>query len=169
MLRRHQQREDLGHGGGADHGLKALFRQDGVGLEIDEDGVAAADLIAQLPGLGRLCGAVRRRRLGGGIGLDLGGRGGDGLGQLRLRFLPLEPEDQGGDQDQAEGGGRQESDQHLPAAGSLPLSPDFSPLGTAGQPFFLTDDGGVVVHGGKLLYHGNHGPPRADRWVSISL
>ena len=49
------------------------------------------------------------------------------------------------------------------------LSPDFSPLGTAGQPFFLTDDGGVVVHGGKLLYHGNHGPPRADRWVSISL
>lgn len=67
----HQDRQDLGHGSGIDHRVRALFRQDLMAVQVDQHRIDAGQLLAQLDGAigGGIAGRDLRflcyRRLGG--------------------------------------------------------------------------------------------------------
>ena len=46
----HQKGQDLGHGGGGDDGVGVFFGQDGIIAQVQNDGIAAIDLISQANG-----------------------------------------------------------------------------------------------------------------------
>ena len=50
MLGGHQKCQDLGHGSRGDHGIRVLFRQNAAVLCINDHGVFAGEIIAQLNG-----------------------------------------------------------------------------------------------------------------------
>ena len=151
VLGTHQQCQHLGHGGGADAGTGVLFRQDGAGIFVNENGIAAVDGVIQLD-----CVRV------GGNGVDrrfrlrdrfhrLDGLRGRDVRLFRQGFCAGTPaEKPGGEGNSADDGDDGQGDgfiKQLPPPFQLPSAPGLCTLTVPGLPLFFGDGGGVVfVH-----------------------
>ena len=148
VLGTHQEREDLGHGCGADHSPGILFRQYGAVFHIHHHGIGAGELFPQLDGVRCLTGGVNCRRLRL-LGRDLRRHG---LGLVRRCFgllgLPLGHPGAQQEQNQYQ---QQEKGKQLqklpPAAGLLLFFTGCHARFAPGGPLFFCQWGGVfAVH-----------------------